>query len=183
MKYFILSILLITLSACIGAGDLSGMTQRGENRFPTMEGIDLMGDERVIPDSFAGDLNIVAVAFEREQQADVNTWIAEMDALMGAYEDLRFYEIPVIYEVSAPYRFWINNGMRSGIPSDAARERTITVYTEREPFLETMDMSVDQITVLLLDDSGQIVWRADGALTDEALEGLKKQLDEHAKKM
>lgn len=165
------------LSACIGAGAVSPIAQQGgPGVFPEMVGIDLLGQERLIPASFAKEFHIIAIGFERDHQEDINTWISVADELMAQHEALGFYEVPVIYELSAPYRFWVNNGMRSGIPSEKARERTITVYTDRPKFLEMMDMSPDRIYVLLVDPEGNILWREQGAATPASISSLRQTL-------
>lgn len=166
----------LLLAGCIGAGNISAVGEGSAERFPVLTGIDLLGQEREIPAAFEGAYNIVAVAFQREQQEDVNGWIAVADSLMEAREDLRFYEIPVIYEVNAPYRFWINNGMRSGIPALKARERTITVYTDRDAFFGITKMKPEEISLLLLDDKGRVLWRHDGVVSDSAVTELKEVL-------
>ena len=176
MRFLLSALVILSLSACIGAGRITEVGHTKSSYFPSLVGIDLLGKERVLPDDFKGTLNVVAVAFEREQQADVDTWIAAIDNITDNYKEVRFYEVPLIYEVSGIGRFWINNGMRSGIPSDAARERTITVYTDRDVFFKTMDMSVDQISVVLLDDEGKILWRADGPANESIVQSLKTEI-------
>jgi hypothetical protein len=166
----------LTLSACIGAGDNSPLQSQGDNRFPAMTGIDLMGEERPLPDSFKGDLNIVTLAFEREQQENVNTWIPHAEKMEEEYKNVRFYEVPLIYEMNMVMRSWVNNGMRSGIPDEEARERTITVYTDRNKFLNMMNMQTETIYTLLLDSDGTILWRAKGDATDEKLQELRKTI-------
>ena len=181
MKKFLLLGAVFMVTACIGAGPISNIKPLGDNIFPQMEGIDLLGETRVVPTTFAGDLNIVAVAFEREQQKDVNTWIEVAEGMMEENPSLKFYELPVIYEVNGMYRTWINNGMRSGIPSEAARERTITVYTDREKFTSMMDMTTTEISVLLIDDKGKILWRHDGIATKQAVTSLENKIKEQRK--
>lgn len=163
MKKNLITIFVITfLTSCIGAGNISGIKNKGKDYFPSMTGIDLVGQQRVIPESFEWKYNIVAVAFKREQQTDVNSWISVADEIIIENNNVGFYEIPLIYEINAPYRFWVNNGMRSGIPDPKARLRTITVYTDRDKFLNLMDMNSDNIYILLIDKSGKIIWNTKG---------------------
>lgn len=165
------------LTACIGSGNISDVKSNGNGYFPSMVGIDLIGENRSIPESFEGKYNIVAVAFEREHQTDVNSWIDIADEIIAKNQNISFYEIPLIYEINTPYRFWINNGMRSGIPDLKARLRTITVYTDREKFLELMNMKSDRIYLLLIDNKGKIIWQAEGAATKDKIKELKEALN------
>ncbi|MAS88075.1 MAG: hypothetical protein CMH30_08905 [Micavibrio sp.] len=174
MKYLCVFSLCLLLSACIGAGVNSPVESKAQGMFPAMTGIDLQGSEQLLPDAFEGEKNLVTIGFQREDQAEIDTWISYAEELEAADEDFRFYEVPLIYEINPAYRWWINNGMRSGIPSDEARTRTITVYTDREKFFEIMDMSPDRIYTLLLDNNGKILWRGEGVLTEAHKAALKK---------
>lgn len=165
-----------SLSSCIGAGENSSIEIARDSYFPGMIGIDLHGEERILPQAFAGTYNIVIVAFEREQQAIVDTWIPIADRWIEEYKGLQFYEVPLIYELNATYRLWVNNGMRTGITDEVARKRTITVYTDREKFLNIMEMKADNIYVLLLDSEGKILWKHKGDASKKAVSSLKKQL-------
>lgn len=165
------------LTSCIGAGDISDIKNNGESHFPSMVGIDLMGEDKKIPESFKGKYNIVAVAFKHEHQADVNSWITVADNMLAKNSNIKFYEIPLIYEINAPYRFWVNNGMRSGIPDLKARLRTITVYTDREEFLDIMNMKTDDIYILLLDNKGKIIWQTKGPSDTRKIKELEVKIN------
>tara|TARA_Y100001001_G_scaffold26698_1_gene22398 strand:+ start:615 stop:1127 length:513 start_codon:yes stop_codon:yes gene_type:complete len=154
------------LTACIGPGEIASFQKQSAGHFPDLVGINLHGETVPVPQSFEGEYNLVVVAFKREQQEQVNEWIALADELMKEYETLSFYELPVIYELPAPMRSWINNGMRSGIPGPQARSRTITIYTDREKFFAEMAMSEDYIYPLMLDGKGKILWRGQGVPDD-----------------
>lgn len=173
MKHILMIGICLMVTACIGAGENSRLTSNGSQHFPSLIGIDLQGNQRTLPDAFAGTYNIIAVGFEREHQTPINTWIPTIDALLEKDNRLRFYEVPVIYEMNALMRGWINNGMRSGIPDEIAREHTITVYTDRESFLSLMNMDAAHNYTLLVDQSGKILWSAKGAMTDKAIAELK----------
>jgi hypothetical protein len=173
MKYLTATILLIALQSClIGSGENSEIVTNGVN-FPKIIGIDLQGKRQELPSAFEGRLNIVAVAFKREQQKDVDSWIVGVDEIIKNNSDINFYEVPLIYELGMVSRMWVNNGMRYGIPSEIARKRTITVYTNREKFFEIMKMKEDRIYVLVLDNSGKILWQIEGMADEDKITSMK----------
>ncbi len=64
-------------------------------QFPCVAARDLEGQARSLPADFAGQSNLVVVAFRREQQAMVDTWIAWFDTISARYPTLQCYEVPV----------------------------------------------------------------------------------------
>ena len=146
--------------------------------FPILSGKNLYGTEYNIPDDLEGKKKLLLVAFKQEQQEQVNTWLDAVKDIETAHKDFRYYELPVIYEGSAPFRFWVNNGMRSGIQDPTARERTITVYTDRDKFWAITNTSEDNIYAFLVDDSGEIIWRTEGVATPDHISDLTALLAE-----
>lgn len=177
MKYITSLATLLFLQACIiGAGENSKIEENKEGYFPKVTGINLHGESKELPTSFDKKLNIVTIAFKREQQKEVNTWIVVADEILRRNPDIGFFEIPLIYEIGMFKRTWVNNGMRFGIPNEKARTRTITVYTQREKFFEMMEMEKNKIYTLLLNKDGKILWRTEGIATDLEAELLKKKI-------
>jgi hypothetical protein len=168
----------VILAGCIGPGSTSEVTPSGRaNTFPAVTGLNLAGVEVRLPDGFEGDRNLVAVAFRREQQAAVDTWIEAAGPLVDAHPGLRFYELPTIDERGALFRFYVNNGMRAGIPDPDARARTITLYLDKTAFRRALDMADEEaIYVLLLDARGRELWRARGPATPEAVDTLRRRV-------
>jgi hypothetical protein len=65
-------------------------------------------------------------------------------------------------------RWFINTGMRHGIPDKKARERTITLYIEKEAFENSLRIPNEKkIYAMVVDHSGNVLWRATGPY-DEA---------------
>ncbi len=174
MKKIILLISLITLQSCmIGAGENSKIEANENNYFPKITGIDLDGKTQNLPAVFNNKLNLVVVAFKREQQAEVDTWIKAIEPILKENPNLSFYEIPLIYELSSFKRMWVNNGMRFGIPDPKARKRTITVYTNREEFFKITKMEKNKIYTLLLDNNGKILWGKEGVADESKIKDLE----------
>lgn len=177
----ILSILLIifTSSCIIGSGENSNITANENGYFPFVNGINLNGKKYHLPQDFNNDLNIIAIGFEREHQQIIDTWIPEIDKIINSNQtkkNIKFYELPLIYELKPISRTWINNGMRFGIPNEIARARTITVYTNRNKFLEIMKMQSDKVYIIVLDKRGKIIWQDQDEMKKNKIENLKKIL-------
>jgi hypothetical protein len=137
--------------------------------FPALQASNLNGQEMQLPSALAGDLNLVLIAFQRGQQKNVDTWLAHLPKIQQAHPKFAYYELPVISRLNAVTRWFIDNGMRSGIPDKAQRARTITLYIDKQPFRNALALpSEDRIYALLLNKQGEVVWRAEGDYTEES---------------
>lgn len=142
-------------------------------RFPALQGESLARKQMQLPADLAGDINLLFVAFLRDQQFEINRWMRRVGDLEVRHNGLEIYEVPVLRRFPGFYRGWIDNGMRSGIPDPKARERTVTVYTDRKAFLESAGLAdVSQIWTVLVDRTGTIFWSHVGRVTDDAEESL-----------
>jgi hypothetical protein len=148
-------------------------------RFPPVSGSNLNRKRLNLPQDFGGRANIVFVAFQQWQQGEVNTWVPAAQQLEAAHPGVRYYELPTIRHLNRLARAFINGGMRGGIPDGLARERTITLYLDKETFRQALDMSDEEhIYVLLVDGQGQVLWRERGILTPEKQAALERQLEQ-----
>lgn len=173
----ILAVLLLvtTLTGFIGAGSNSDVVVAPGQRnvFPSVSGINLVGEPVALPRGFEGHLNLVVLGFEMEQQKDVDTWIAALDGIRSSLPGLEFYEVPVINAGSAAFRFWVNNGMHFGILDLEARKRTITIYVDRSKFNSIVGVGdIDRIYALLVDNTGRILWRGEGPASAQSIAEL-----------
>ena len=142
-------------------------------QFPSVTGSNLQRRKLDLPEGFEGELNLVLIAFQQWQQSQVDTWIPFAKQLEEAHPGLRYYELPTIQRLNALARTFINEGMRAGIPDPVARERTITLYVDKNAFKQALQLpGEDDIYVLLLDREGRVLWRAEGTFTQELGESL-----------
>jgi hypothetical protein len=148
-------------------------------RFPTVEGSNLEGEHFSLPSDFKGRLNVVLVAFRREQQADVDSWTPFLTTVGERRRDLRIYELPTLGRRYRLMRPFIDGGMRRGIPDAAVRAATITLYIDKAPFRESLRLpEEDRIYVLLVDQKGQVSWRAEGRFDARTGAELVRRLDQ-----
>jgi hypothetical protein len=134
--------------------------------FPKVSGANLEGRKFNLPADFEGELNLVLVPFLQWQQMWVNGWLPAAKALMQKHPELRIYELPTLANMGAIQRWWIDNGMRLGIPDKRTREMTITLYLDKPAFRKSLNMPTENtIYVLLVRRNGEIVWRGEGEFT------------------
>jgi len=146
----------------------------GEGTFPLVSGTNLDREELSFPDDFAGELNLLIVPFEQRQQLDVNTWIPAAQELERAYPGFIYYELPTIYQLPSISRTFINEGMRAGIPDQTSRERTVTLYLDKETFKRALGIDSEaMIHLFLCDAEGRILWRTTGVHSPEQEAALR----------
>ncbi len=154
-------------------GESQLQTRDQQAAFPLVSGYNLQREEYQFPGDFGGQLNLLLVPFQRRQQQDVNTWIPRAQALERSYPEVVYYELPTIYQLPRLSRTLINEGMRAGIPDRKARERTITLYVDKDVFKSALAIETEQeIQLFLVDREGKILWREQGVFSEEKLQRL-----------
>ena len=131
--------------------------------FPRVRARNLEGVDVELPDGFAGDRNIVVVAFQRQHQRLVDSWVPWFDEQATDDPALRFYELPTIGRIWAPARNFIDGGMAAAIRDPVILRRTLTIYGDVNRV--TRPLGIDDrstITVLLVDASGHVLWQGRG---------------------
>ena len=146
-------------------------------RFPTISAENLSRKRKELPKDFAGQLNVIVIAFRQDQVGLLASWEPFLEDLEEEYRSVRFYELPTLSSSYSPIRWWIDGGMRGGIRSPKARERTITLYTKKGDFKKALNISSeDDISVMLLEE-GAVIWRTEGEYTKERFDGLRREVE------
>jgi hypothetical protein len=130
------------------------------------------------PRDFGGELNLVIVPFQQRQQQDVNTWLPAAQELERRFSNFMYYELPTIYELPTLSRTFINEGMRAGIPDTTSRERTVTLYLDKESFKNALEINSEEtIYLFLVDREGEIYWRGEGLYSDQKVDSLLQVIE------
>lgn len=142
--------------------------------FPAVTGSNLERRRMILPSDFEGQLNLVILAFWQRHQALVDTWMPLAADLERKYSGFVTYELPVIQSRSRLSQRFIDGGMRAGISDRQVRERTITLYLDKPPFLKSLDIDDDDtIHAVLVDQTGEVSWRAAGPLVEATASDLE----------
>ena len=152
--------------------------------FPTVSGSNLLRQKLTMPQDFQGKLNLVFIPFERWHQMEVDSWNALAEELEEKYEGLVYYELPTLQNGGSFYKFFLNEGMRAGIPNPKTRERTITLYLDKSDFRAALDMTDEEhIYVLVVDRQGKEFFRTRGPYNNEGEAALRQALSQLIPKM
>ena len=145
--------------------------------FPTVSGSNLQRQKITLPQDLEGEYNLLFIPFQQWQQSEVNSWIALAEQLEEQYPNLVYYELPTIRTLNSLSKFFINEGMRAGIPNTKSRQRTITLYLDKSSFQSALAMpDEDHIYILIIDRQGNEFFRARGSYTKEAEADLRDAL-------
>jgi hypothetical protein len=146
--------------------------------FPFVRGENLEGRTCTLPADLEGAYNVLFIAFQRDQQVDIDSWLPFVKQLVREYPALAYYELPTIYRGNPLFRWWLNTSMSVGIPDKKAREVTITLYLDKQAFRKALDMPDEgRIYVLLVNRKGEVLWRVEGPFKEEKGRDLKHALE------
>lgn len=147
---------------------------------PNVSGKNLQRRKMAFPDDFAGTLNLVFIAFLRRHQDVVDSWVAFVAQLAQQNPGLHYYEFPTLPRNGPLYRWFLNEGMRAGIPDPATRRRTITLYLDKTAFRRALRIDDDRtMWVYLFDRAGRVLWRTGGGFSAEKGAALRTVVHTH----
>lgn len=147
-------------------------------RFPEVTGESLAGTKVSIPDSARGKVTLVVVAFLRENQSQLDSWLEPFIEKFGTREGFTFYEVPMISGGYRIMRFIIDGGMRGGIPEPKHRH-VVTMYGDVQKYLDALSLDRQYGYAFVLDQEGIIRWQGQGFATPET----RNELFEAAEKL
>ena len=175
-----LSLAFTTLAALAwaGVGDIPADKSAAapEGTFPKLTASNLEKQVFSLPEDFPGDRNLLLIAFQREQQQNVDTWLHQMKRFEHS-AGFQYYELPTIDRLNPLFRWFIDSGMRRGIPDRDARARTITLYIDKPSFRKALSIPDEKrIYAILVDRSGRVLWRAEGDFVEAKSASLQEAL-------
>ena len=96
-----------------------------------------------------------------------------MGQLESQYPGFYYYELPTIKNMSLLSRTMLNEGMRAGIPDPLSRQRTVTLYLDKEAFKSALGITTEEhIHLFLVNRQGELLWHTTGEYTEKNLNDL-----------
>ena len=164
------------LAALLSLAFVDSLRAGAPAAMPPITGRDLNGKAWTIPTSLSAERTLVFVAFEREQQNGIDSWTSGL-GIRSARPGLPWIEMPVIEDPGAFGRWFINTGMRGGIPDPAIRGHVWTAYTNRNAFIHACALpEFSTVHTLVVDRKGIIIHAEAGNYTKAAGERILRAM-------
>lgn len=145
--------------------------------FPELRAETLSGIEIKYPEDVKGKITLILMAFKRETQRTIDSWLQPFAKTFENDTTVQFFEIPMLagaWKLMSPI---IDGGMRSGIPKQKHGNVT-TFYGDVNKYCKLLSIEdKSDGYVFLLDQNGVIQWRSNGFATAEKLQELFHQLE------
>jgi hypothetical protein len=107
-----------------------------------------------------------------DQQANVDAWFEGLGA-KDAASLIPWIEMPVIENPGIFVRWFINSGMRGGIPDIHVRSHVWTAYTDKKKFMTACGMaSSEHVYAMVVDREGRIPAMESGDYSKEGADRL-----------
>lgn len=164
--------LLSLLALCFVFMPASRATQQSDVAppavFPALTTYNLDKVKVNLPADFEGKVNLLLISFEPEQSRDIDTWMNAAQALQHINFQFRYYKMPVSNQENMIYRWWDSSSLRSVETDPVAWHWIIPIFTNKDNFRHALNISNEkEIVLILVDQTGQVLWRTTGRITEE----------------
>ena len=163
----------LVLSSCANYEYASQVTIGGTMIEASGESLD--GKTVLMPQDFIGQETLLLFGYKQDSQFDIDRWLIGLDMTQTK---IAAYEIPTIQGM-LPRMFsgFIDGGMRKGIPKELWKG-VVTVYADGDKIQRfTGNLNPNNARVMLLDKNGSIVYFYDRGFSVEALNDVRKALE------
>jgi len=146
-------------------------------RFPEITAETLAGTQKTLPDAAQGAPALIVVAFVREAQEMIDSWVTPIRDEFQGTDAIAIYELPVIASaIWRPMRRIIDGGMRSGIPV-RDHDYVMTVYHSASELTGALEIEDHSLAYLyLIDSHGTIRWQGSGFAEEQTLYRLREMI-------
>ncbi|MFP4620693.1 MAG: hypothetical protein ACLFM7_05245 [Bacteroidales bacterium] len=148
------------------------------SKFPAIEAETLSGEKITFPDVTKGKYAFILIAFKRQTQGEVDSWLDPFIKEFGKRKSVTFYEIPMISKNWKWMSGWIDAGMRAGVPK-AKHDHVATYYGPLSKYFSHFNVEdTGTVYVFLLDKNGNIIYKTSGPADDYKFSELRRILNE-----
>jgi hypothetical protein len=132
-------------------------------QFPSVSAHNLVGKRYDLPEEFEGHYNLLVINFYQHQPHLTQPWLGFGEELSNTYPAFKYYNMPTNHQ-QHPFEQRINNmTLRIHISDPKQRELTVALYVDLKQFCQDLEIEHRRdLVVLLVDGSGEVLWRTEG---------------------
>jgi hypothetical protein len=161
--------------AC-GASALYGQTV-AVDRIPPVHGSVLSGEKVDLPDALKGKVGVLVLGFSRASGDVVAEWGKRLSKDYNSSGAVCYYEVSVLEGVPGILRGYVVKKISEAVP-DFAKSHFLPVLDHEKEWKGAAGFkSSDEVYVLVVDGTGVVRARVQGAPTDANFAEVKRQVD------
>jgi hypothetical protein len=136
--------------------------------FPPIATYSLDKTRLFLPRDFAGQIDLLLISFQPEQQAQIDTWMPLVQGFQHTNFNFHWYRLPVSSRENFIFRWWDNSSMRSDETDPEMWPWIVPLYVDKNSFCHSLQIPTERdIIAILVDKQGRVLWHAAGPLTPD----------------
>ncbi len=153
-------------------------------QFSVVNGENLDGDTLTMPIDFSGELNLIVMPFDRNQQSSAINWLLTFQAIIAQHPQVNYYSIAALENLAPAIRFLVVQGLNVAVTDTEVRERTFVLFLEnQQSFVDALgDGDMSEMRVLIVNREGQVLWQYIGTFSETAGFQIQAAIDEFLKR-
>ncbi len=151
--------------------------QGGGMRIPPVDGHTLSGNAVELPAGLQGKVGVLIVGFSQGSRGEAQAWGQRLAADYGNSQTVVYYEMPVLESVPRLLRGYVLKKIGESV-SERGKAHFLPVLDHEKEWKALAGYhAADDAYLLVVDATGTVRWKTEGALTESSYAQLKQQLE------
>jgi hypothetical protein len=148
----------------------------GQVTLPALHGTTLSGETVDLPQAAKGKVGVLVLGFSQGSREQVTAWGKRLSADFRDSNAVLYYEMPILAGIPKLLRGMVVKKIAADVP-DRARARFLPIYDHEADLRKLAGYEKgDDAYTLLLDASGAVVWKGQGAPSDATYAEMKRRI-------
>ena len=168
-----------TLLASIWIGlSITGIqAQTAPVQIPPVHSTSLSGEKVNLPEGLKGKVGVLVLGFSHDSRDNVASWGKRLHDGYNSSTTVLYYEMPMLESVPGMLRGFVTKKIAESVP-DAAKSRFLPVTDHEKDWKQlTGYKSGDDAYVVVVDSTGTVRWKLQGAASDANYAEAKRQIE------
>jgi hypothetical protein len=144
---------------------------------PSISGESLAGGNVQLPKDASGKITLLISSFSKKGGQDAQLWAKQFSIEFAQNANVVSYSLIFLESVPRLIRGFVSSGIKKGIPQEK-HPQAIRITKDEKLWKERMQVSNDDVAYLmLLDQSGKIIWMHNGEFKESKFAKLKEKIE------
>jgi hypothetical protein len=140
---------------------------------PVTHGTTLSGKEIVLPQDLHPGRTILILGFTKKSSESSRDWGKRIAPLLASDPTVAWFQIPILASVPRLVRGMVLSSMKKDVPQ-ITQQYFLPIYEKEREWKQLVSYhEPDDAYIVIVDQSGTVVWKAHGPFTPQRLQEMK----------